>query len=244
MMRAILLALAGLLLPCLLLAQVAAVHLTLHVPPTTDTSQQVYVTGSFNHWYAGDALYKMHKTGASTYAITLPVYKGVAYQYKYTRGKWSEVETALNDSDVANRAFLVQAKSKKLVDTVVNWKKPPRQASAQTNLILQRKDSLVESLKSKLAGMLPLLEAYTLNLLQEVPGSEEEKQITEKVVGHFAEVFGLVNQFCHDILGRLSPAQKQKLRKALENRDQKKDFINALMAAMNDVMSDKVPVKN
>jgi hypothetical protein len=98
-------------LPFFSISQVSSVQLMVHVPAVQN--KNVYVSGSFNNWKAGDSLYKMKRVDANTYSITLPVFKDVHYQYKYTLGEWSNVEIALNDSNIKTGHLFLQQKRKK-----------------------------------------------------------------------------------------------------------------------------------
>jgi hypothetical protein len=229
----------GLFIPFLISAQVSSVRLTVHVPSFAE-NKKVYVAGSFNNWKAGDSLYKMKKLNATSYTITLPVFKNVNYKYKYTLGNWNEVEIALNDSNIKDRSFVSTDRKKKITDTVIKWATPKQVTKQNTNpqmlKIMAMKDSVLNGLQPKLNEMLQLLKEYTINLLQENPSVETDNRVTADVFKHFADAYGKINDLFHKIFGSLTAEQKQKILKALNNPGADKDFINTLGAAINDVM--------
>ena len=226
----------GLFLSFLINAQVASVRITVHVPAFAE-NKNVYVAGLFNNWKAGDSLYKMKRTDATTYTLVLPAFKNVRYQYKYTLGKWDEVEVALNDSNINNRSFISTSRKKKIIDTVSKWASPrPVVMKPQMLKIMAMKDSVLNGLQPKLNEMLQLLKEYTVNLLQENPSAETDNRITAGVVKHFSDAYGKINDLFHKIFGSLTSEQKQKILKALDHPNADKDFINTLGAAINDVM--------
>lgn len=226
-------------MPFLINAQVSSVRLAVHVPPVAE-NKNVYVAGSFNNWKAGDSLYKMKRTGTTAYTIVLPVFKNVRYQYKYTLGQWSNAEVTLNDSNTANRSFVSTNRKKKITDTVMKWaiSKPvaKQNMSPQLLRITAMKDSVLNGLQPKLGEMLQLLKAFTVNLLQEKPDAATEQKIVADVNEQLKDVHEKLNDLFHKIFASLTPEQKQKILKALNNPGAEKDFINTLGAAFNDVM--------
>lgn len=219
-------------------AQIAAVHLTVHVPPTANT-KNVYVAGNFNHWTAADSLYKMHKLDDSTFTTVLPVYKGVKYEYKYTSGGWNNVELKANDSSVKNRQFFASKKKTKINDRVEKWNQPvttQQTLSPQIQRMYAMKDSVLTKLQPRLDHMLSLLKQYTFNLLQENPSKEVDQRITDTLVQGFADAYGKINATVQKIFASLSSDQKKEVLKKLNTPQASKDFINTLGAALNDVM--------
>ena len=98
------------------------------------------------------------------------------------------------------------------------------------------KDSVMKDLQPKLGEMLTLLKAFTVNLLQEKPDAAAEQKIVEEVNNHLKEIHKKLNDLFHQVFASLTPQQKQKILKALNNPAADNDFINALGAAFNDVM--------
>lgn len=220
-------------------AQVCAVKLTAHIPAMAET-KNVYVTGSFNNWKPGDSLYKMKKEDATTYSIVLPVFKNINYQYKYTLGKWDEVEVSVNDSSIKNRTFVSANKKKKVSDTVLKWATPKpvsqKNMSPQLLRINAMKDSVLKDLQPKLGEMLQLVKAFTINLLQEKPDPGTEQKIVANVNNQLKDVHAKLNDLFHKIFESLTPEQKQKILEAINTPGSDNDFINKLGAVFSDVM--------
>lgn len=219
-------------------AQVSSVRLTTHIPSIAE-NKSVYVTGSFNNWKAKDSLYRMKKKDATTYTIEIPVFKNARYEYKYTLGNWNEVELALNDSNIKNRAFISGSRKKKIVDTVSKWASPKpvvQNTNPQLLKINAMKDTLMKDLQPKLGEMLLLLKAFTVNLLQEKPDAATEQKIVADVNSQLKYVHQKLNELLHKIFDMLTPEQKQKILRAINTANSDKDFINTLGAAFGDVM--------
>jgi hypothetical protein len=233
---------AAMLLALSVQAQIAAVHLTVQVPPSADT-KNVYVAGSFNHWTAADSLYKMKKVNESTYTAVLPVYKGVKYEYKYTRGGWNNVEMQANDSSVKNRQFIASKRKYKVNDRVEKWNQPAttQPVSLQQMRMNAMKDSLLGKLQPRFDRMLALLKEYTLNQLQEKPDQQVDQRITDTLVHGFADMYGKINATVQKIFASLSLEQKKQVLQKLNDPRAEKDFINVLGAALSDVMKE-VPI--
>lgn len=229
----------GLVIPFFASSQVSSVRLKVHVPSLAE-NKNVYVAGSFNNWKAGDSLYRLKRENPTTYSIVLPVFKNANYQYKYTLGKWDEVEIALNDSNIKNRKFISTGKKKKITDTVMKWAEPKpvaqKNMSPQLLKINAMKDSVLNGLQPKLGEMLQLLKAFTINLLQEEPDAATEQKIISEVNNHFKDAHARLNELFHKIFETLSPDQKQKILSAINSPGPDNDFINKLGAVFNDVM--------
>lgn len=184
-------------------------------------------------------MYKMKKMDATTYTITLPVFKNVRYQYKYTLGQWSEVETTLDDNNISNRSFFSAKSKMKVKDTVQKWATPKpvvQNTNPQLLKINAMKDSLMKDLQPKLGEMLMLLKAFTVNLLQEKPDMAAEQKIVAEVNNHLKDFHQKLNTLFHKIFESLTPEQKQKILQALNKPDSDKDFINTLGGAFSDAM--------
>jgi hypothetical protein len=229
----------GLIIPFLVHSQVASVRLTVHIPSLAE-NKNVYGAGSFNNWKASDSLYRMKKEDATTYSILLPVFRDVRYQYKYTLGKWDEVEVALTDSNIKNRTFISAGRKKKVKDTVMKWAVP--KPVAQKNLTPQllkinaMKDSVLNGLQPKLGEMLQLLKAFTINLLQDKPDTATEQRIVCEVNSHLKDVHVRLNDLFHKIFETLTPEQKQKILTTINTPGPDNDFINKLGAVFNNTM--------
>ncbi|WP_150267156.1 carbohydrate binding domain-containing protein [Paenibacillus tepidiphilus] len=92
------------------------------VPASTPADGPVYLSGSFNNWNAADPAYKLTKGSDGVYSITLNLPAGTAVTYKLTRGAWTNVETASNGADIANRSLTPAGGAQTVTLTVQRWK--------------------------------------------------------------------------------------------------------------------------
>jgi hypothetical protein len=214
-------------------SQVAAVKFTVHAPDVSKADKGVYISGSFNYWHAGDSLYRMKEIGKGVYAITIPVFEGKQYYYKYTLGKWDKVEVALNDSDITNRQF-ISLNKKSVTDTVIKWKqnKTSADSSEQLKRIIAMKDSLMTKLKPELDDMQGLLKSYVQNMLRENPDKDEHQQLDDRAMQKIGNIYRQITKLFWNICASLSPEQKQQISKAI-NQPSKDDFINSFFNAVN-----------
>ena len=217
--------------------QVAIAKFTVHIPADTKIDKGVYLAGSFNYWHSGDSLYRMSETGNGLYTITIPVFKGIQYYYKYTLGSWEKVEVALNDSDIANRSF-ISSNKKKITDAVVKWKqpKPSADSSEQLKAIVVMKDSAMAKITPELGEMQGLLKLYVQNMLKENPDMEEHQRLDDKSIQKIGNVYRQITHLLWNICASLSPEQKQQVSKAISqpaNGDFLNSFLNAVKAAVS-----------
>lgn len=235
MKRAI--AIISCLLPLYIAAQVSSVHITVHVP--SSTTKDVYIAGNFNHWFAGDPMYKLKKVNDSVYTLTLPAYTNIKYEYKYTVGGWTEVEKTFTDGDTENRSFVVSRKKAKHSDTVARWAVPKpvpqKNNTAQLQKLNGMKDSALAKLQPHLGELLVVLKQYTINLLQEKPDEKISKEINDKLGQHFADAFGTINQMVKQLFASIPPDQKQKILASISD-PANTDFINTFIKAFGEAM--------
>lgn len=210
------------------MAQVTGVRLQVHIPLPDTLQRPVYVAGSFNHWYAGDSLYKMEKKGEGIYTLVLPVYIGRVYEYKYTRGNWDRVELAANDSTIKNRQFFV-TEQLLLTDTVEQWKKPsPRkEPAARASAINAKVDEMKAGLNEQMEKIQQLLKAYMTNMLAEQPKASLHSRLDRKAARKLGEVYKKITGIVWDVLTKLSPEEKQKLRGYLDSPEAQKNLMQA-----------------
>ncbi|HVG41019.1 MAG TPA: tetratricopeptide repeat protein [Chitinophagaceae bacterium] len=75
-----------------------------HTPEPT--SEKLFIAGSFNKWNPSDENYQLISKDASLKEITLSIPPGL-YEYKFTRGNWTTVESTEAGLDIVNRVFRV-----------------------------------------------------------------------------------------------------------------------------------------
>jgi metallo-beta-lactamase class B len=81
----------------------------------------LYVAGSFNGWNPGSAAHALTRVADGTYEITLPAVTG-SIDYKFTRGSWATVESAADNTDVANRRYTFGTAPAIVAHEIINWK--------------------------------------------------------------------------------------------------------------------------
>lgn len=89
------------------------------LPPNTDLSDSIYVSGDFEGWTGGQETYRMtvHK---GKHCITLPKTKE-SISFKLTRGSWESVEVAKDDRQIDNRHIEFYEKMDTLRIKIGNW---------------------------------------------------------------------------------------------------------------------------
>lgn len=216
-------------------AQVAAVKFIVHIPAVSKEDKGVFITGSFNYWHELDSLYRMNKIGEGIYTITIPVFAARKYEYKYTLGTWKRVEVALNDSDIANRSF-VSINGNIITDTVMKWRQPNTKttdSSAQLKRIVAMKDSLAAKIKPELGELMNLVKLYAQNMLKEKPNLDDHKQLDAQAIQKLGNIYSEVTHLLFNIIGSLSPEQKQQISKAISQPPANGDFLNSFLGAVN-----------
>ena len=81
--------------------------------PLSHTNDTIFIAGSFNIWNPYDNRYKFKVTNSESPFLDLQLPAG-NYEYKFTRGGWTKVETTKDGKDVGNRTLTVTK------DTVIN----------------------------------------------------------------------------------------------------------------------------
>lgn len=69
----------------------------------TKQNDAVYVAGNFNNWNAKDVDKKLKPFGGGRLVIVFNNIAAGLYEYKFTRGDWSKVETNAKGEDIENR---------------------------------------------------------------------------------------------------------------------------------------------
>lgn len=222
-------------------SQVAAVHFTVKVPLPDTVSGAVYIAGSFNYWHAGDSLYRMKKTSEGQYSISIPVFEGIKYNYKYTRGGWDKVELAANDSNISNRFFYSSALLH-ISDTVQKWKQPVAVVPVKNprlDKINAMKDSVLKKLQPELAAMLDLLKSYVQNMLQERPSERLHRQLDKKAMKKVHYAFTEITGLLFNAMALLTREEKDAMQKKIKEPAGKDDFLNTFLNSFNAITENK-----
>lgn len=77
----------------------------------TPLKEDIYLAGSFNNWQPNDSKYKFSRLSTNIFKLNIDLPQG-DYQYKFTRGSWSNGETGLNGSFMANRNLQILTNNK------------------------------------------------------------------------------------------------------------------------------------
>ncbi|GAA4841257.1 hypothetical protein GCM10023331_27870 [Algivirga pacifica] len=86
-------------------------------PEYTPENAQIYIAGSFNNWQAADEAYRLTKDDQGRYTIDLDFDSTI--EFKFTRGKWEEVECTIGGHYKANRVLM--AKQHEATFSVQAW---------------------------------------------------------------------------------------------------------------------------
>jgi predicted alpha/beta superfamily hydrolase len=104
------------------------------LPQYHNSSETIYLVGSFNDWKPGEEKYKL-QNGPKP-GITIELARG-SYEYKFTKGSWDRVESGNNGFPGENRKIMVDR------DTTINieiehwadhFPKTPRHSTAGKNV--------------------------------------------------------------------------------------------------------------
>lgn len=216
-------------------AQVGAITLIVSIPQPDSNRHPVFVTGNFNYWHAGDTLFRLRPDGKGQYRAIIPVFANRKYEYKYTRGSWSEAEVAENDSNITNRVFF-SSDQMTIWDTVRRWRIPAVVTkTAQEQRFEALKDSLMEGLKPELGHLMNLLKQDLENALQDVPDSILQKQLHQQAMTSFEKIFGGIAGLINQVIQSLSPDQKKELRARLQKAADVNEFISNFEKNLHEV---------
>lgn len=220
--------------PLFIFSQVTGVKLIVKTPMVDTGSSGVFVAGNFNGWRAGDTLFKMTKMEEGVYSIVLPVMVGKAYEYKYTAGNWDRVELASEDSAISNRRFIA-LENLEINDRVVFWKRVvPRETPApRAAEINARIDSLKSGLQSKMGDVASVLKKYMVNMLSDQPSKALHRKLDRRASKKVGELYMKLTGLVWDVMTKLPPEERKKLREFLQNPDAQKDFMTAFGKVMD-----------
>jgi AraC-like DNA-binding protein len=90
------------------------------LPAATPVGDTIFLCGSFNDWATADASLALQRQLNGQLAITIALPPG-KYEYKFTRGSWTKVETDHDNHYTQNRTIAVAHKSVTVTAKIVNW---------------------------------------------------------------------------------------------------------------------------
>jgi len=106
----------------------------------TKPNDAIYLSGNFNDWNPSDNNYKLKPFGGGRLVVVLNDIKPGSYEYKFTRGDWSKVETTAKGEEIDNRTVIINGDTSFEI-SIAGWKddfpdKPiPNTASANVHLL-------------------------------------------------------------------------------------------------------------
>ena len=73
----------------------------------TKTNDAIYAAGNFNSWNPADNNTKLKPFAGGRQVIVFNDLEPGSYEYKFTRGDWTKVETNAQGGDIENRTFAI-----------------------------------------------------------------------------------------------------------------------------------------
>lgn len=77
----------------------------------TPLKEDIYLAGTFNNWQPNHSKYKLNRLSTNIFKLNIDLPQG-DYQYKFTRGAWSNVETGTNNGFMPNRNLKILTNNK------------------------------------------------------------------------------------------------------------------------------------
>lgn len=201
----------------------------------------VFLSGSFNCWNPHDSLYLMKKTGDNLYSLVVPLFDGKKYEYNYTQGSWSSVETAAGGREIKNRQMISQD-GLTILDTVKQWK-PIQTAKRQDTTfkmnkkqmeaLLKLKEDFGKKLESRKKNLLIVLKKAMDNMLANKPSMRLRKKYHKEAVEEINYDLKLAADLMWKVSSILTPEQKQAIRDKMNNSASKLDVFGLLFGAFS-----------
>jgi AraC-like DNA-binding protein len=89
------------------------------LPEATPGTDTVFICGTFNNWVPNDPKYALHRQLNGRLAVTLPA-SFRSFEYKFTRGSWTKVETNAENLYTQNRRFSATSENEVFI-RIENW---------------------------------------------------------------------------------------------------------------------------
>ncbi len=223
-------------------AQTAAVKFEVKIPSSgLQKDSSVFLAGSFNCWNPQDSMYLMNKIGDDIYSLTVPLFDDKKYEYKYTLGGWSTVETAENNNDINNRQ-MVSHDGLTIVDTVVNWKAPEPAKQIDSSLMLSKeqldklsnlKDEMGKNLESRMKNFTGLLKDAFKNMLSQKPDMKLKKKYHREMVAQINHALDMAADAIWKVSSVLTPEQKKAILEKLNNSNSDGDIFSIMSKALS-----------
>ncbi|HEU4558110.1 MAG TPA: alpha/beta hydrolase-fold protein, partial [Longimicrobium sp.] len=93
----------------------------------TPAGANVHVAGNFNLWNPADPAYRLVRSADGEYAITLPESVRGPIEFKFSLGRWEQVETDNAGGGIENRRFVIPASGAATwTGSVAAWQDPAK----------------------------------------------------------------------------------------------------------------------
>jgi len=224
------------------LGQTASVKFEVSIPSGSllkDSS--IFLAGSFNCWNPRDSLYIMQKTGDNLYSLSVPVFDGKKYEYKYTQGDWSSVETSSDGSDINNRQ-MISHDGLAINDTVLKWRsaqtaKPNdttfKFSKEQLDELSKLKEEMGKKMESRINNIGGVLKKALVNMLSDKPSMKLRKKYHKEVVSNLNHVLTTVVDAMWKISSMMTPDQKKAILTVINKTESSGDIFGQLGKIMS-----------
>jgi len=200
------------------LGQTTSVKLEVRIPSESlAKDSSIFLAGSFNCWNTHDSMYIMQKTGDNLYSLDIPVFDGKKYEYKYTQGDWSSVETSSDGSDIKNRQ-MISHNGLAITDTVLKWKSAQTAKQKDTTFMFSKeqldelsklKDEMGKKMEGRINNIGGVLKKALVNMLSDKPSRRLRKKYHNEVIGNINYVLTMAVNAMWKISSMITADQKK-----------------------------------
>ena len=226
------------------LGQTASVKLEVRIPSESlAKDSSIFLAGSFNCWNAHDSLYIMQKTGDNLYSLSIPVFDGKKYEYKYTQGDWSSVETSADGSEIENRK-MTSHDGLAIIDTVLKWKSAQPAKPSDTTFMFSKeqldelsklKDEMGKKMESRINNIGGVLKKALVNMLSDKPNKKLRNKYNKEIAGNLNYVLTMAVDALWKISAMITPEQK----KAIQTEINKLGLSDDIFGQLGKILSPK-----
>ena len=219
------------------LGQTTSVKLEVRIPSESlAKDSSIFLAGSFNCWNTHDSLYIMQKTGDNLYSLSIPVFDGKKYEYKYTQGDWSSVETSSDGSDIENRQ-MISHNGLAITDTVLKWKSAQTAKQKDTTFMFSKeqldelsklKDEMGKKMEGRINNIGGVLKKALVNMLSDKPSMKLRKKYNKEIAGNLNYVLTMAVDALWKISTMITPEQKKAILTELSKLGLSEDIFGQL----------------
>jgi len=226
----------------ILFGQTASVKFEVKIPSEgLQDNSSVFLAGSFNCWNPDDSLYIMNKIGDDLYSLTIPVFDGKKYEYKYTLGGWNSVEVKADNNNIDNRE-MISRDGLTIMDTVIKWKAPEKAKPVDTALTLNKeqlsklsklKDEMGKALEGRMKNFTDLLKEASKNMLSEKPSAKLRKKYHKEMVAEINHALDMAADAIWKVSSVLTTEQKKAILTELNSSNSSGDIFSIMSKALS-----------